>query len=150
MACSAIAWSFVETVGDLEVSLIFPSSRTLCPASPSLQWVAWASLPLLLRYYPQDYLFVLRYDCHLPVSVSYALARSPIPGLQPLVFVSLLTCRLVRGRLPLPNARAVWSSGSPLSSGLSTRKQMALPSSQSTPVSACPALRPRWCPQSSP
>ena len=37
-------------VGDLEVSPIYPPSRTVCPASPSLQWVAWASLPHLLRY----------------------------------------------------------------------------------------------------
>jgi hypothetical protein len=38
-------------VGDLEVSPICPPSRTVCPASPSLQWVAWASLPHLPRYY---------------------------------------------------------------------------------------------------
>jgi hypothetical protein len=29
-------------------------------------------------------------------------------------------------------------------SGLSTRRQLALPSSQAIPLSACPALRPRW------
>jgi hypothetical protein len=32
------------------------------------------------------------------------------------------------------------------SSGGLTRKQMALPSSQVTSLSSCPALRPRWCP----
>jgi hypothetical protein len=37
-------------VGDLEVSPLYPPSRTVCPASPSLQWVAWASLPHLPRY----------------------------------------------------------------------------------------------------
>src|SRR5262245_55720758 len=37
-------------VGELEVSPICPPSRTVCPASPSLQWVAWASLPHLPRY----------------------------------------------------------------------------------------------------
>src|SRR5262245_46243969 len=36
-------------VGELEVSPIFPPSRTVRPASPSLQWVAWASLPHLPR-----------------------------------------------------------------------------------------------------
>lgn len=36
---------------DLEVSIIFPSYRTLCPTKPSLQWVAWATLPRLHRYY---------------------------------------------------------------------------------------------------
>jgi hypothetical protein len=35
-------------VGDLRVSPIFPSNRTLCPASPSLQWVARVGLPHLL------------------------------------------------------------------------------------------------------
>jgi hypothetical protein len=37
-------------VSDLEVSPICPPSRTVCPASPSLRWVAWASLPHLPRY----------------------------------------------------------------------------------------------------
>src|SRR5215210_2759957 len=49
-ACSAIRWSCVAMVGDLEVSPICPPSRTVCPASPSLQWVPWASVPHLLRY----------------------------------------------------------------------------------------------------
>jgi len=35
-------------------------------------------------------------------------------------------------------------------SGLLTRKQMALPSSQTIPLNACPALGPRWCPAHSP
>ncbi len=34
-------------IGDFCVSLIFLSDKTLCPASPSLQWVAWVSLPHL-------------------------------------------------------------------------------------------------------
>ena len=34
-------------VGDLGVSPIVPSRKTLCPASPSLQWVPWASVPHL-------------------------------------------------------------------------------------------------------
>ena len=37
-------------VGDLEVSPIYPPSRTVCPASPSLQWVPWALVPHLPRY----------------------------------------------------------------------------------------------------
>jgi hypothetical protein len=36
-------------VGDLEVSPICPPSRTVCPASPSLPWVPWASVPHLPR-----------------------------------------------------------------------------------------------------
>jgi hypothetical protein len=38
----------------------------------------------------------------------------------------------------------------PLSSGSFSRRQWALPSSRVTPLSACPALRPRWCPLGSP
>jgi len=36
-----------EMVGDLFVSPIVPSRETLYPASPSLQWVPWASVPRL-------------------------------------------------------------------------------------------------------
>jgi len=39
----------VDMVCDLWVSPIFPSVNTLCPVSPSLQWVAWAPLPHLLN-----------------------------------------------------------------------------------------------------
>ena len=34
-------------VGDPGVSPIGPSRKTLCPASPSLQWVPWALVPHL-------------------------------------------------------------------------------------------------------
>ena len=37
-------------VGELEISPICPSLRSVCPASPSLQWVPWASVPHLPRY----------------------------------------------------------------------------------------------------
>ncbi len=37
----------MDTVGDLNVSPVGPFSETLCPASPSLQWVLWASVPHL-------------------------------------------------------------------------------------------------------
>ena len=60
-------------VGEREVSPIFPPSRTLCPASPSLQWVPWASVPHLLglRSAPQTLGTMLRYDCHNPLSASF-------------------------------------------------------------------------------
>ena len=45
--CTAIPWLSVDMVGDLCVSPIVPSKETLCPASPSLQWVPWASVPHL-------------------------------------------------------------------------------------------------------
>jgi hypothetical protein len=38
-------------VGDLEVSPIYPPIGTVCPASPSLQWVPWALVPHLPRSY---------------------------------------------------------------------------------------------------
>jgi len=47
---------------DLEVSSIFPSSRTLCPTSPSLRWVAWVSLPHFHRYYARLRLPVVLLD----------------------------------------------------------------------------------------
>jgi hypothetical protein len=38
--------------------------------------------------------------------------------------------------------------GHPVSpSGNVARRQVALPSSRATPMAACPALRPRWCPR---
>lgn len=38
----------------------------------------------------------------------------------------------------------------PCSSGAPGGRQMALPSSRVVPLNVCPALRPRWCPASSP
>jgi len=34
--------------------------------------------------------------------------------------------------------------------GMGSRRQVALPRSRVTPMAACPALRPRWCPRHSP
>jgi hypothetical protein len=73
-------------------------------------------------------------------------ARAPIP--------CLFLC--VRGVPPglvlwskLPNpARALAHPVPP--AGSVPRRQMALPRSRATPVHTCPALRPRWCPASSP
>ena len=41
--CCAISWLCVDMVCDLGVSSIVPARKTLCPASPSLQWVPWAN-----------------------------------------------------------------------------------------------------------
>jgi len=49
--CSAVHWRTGARVGERTVSPLFLASGTLCPASPSLQWVAWASLPHLHRSY---------------------------------------------------------------------------------------------------
>ena len=42
-----ILLKFGDTVFGLSVPPVVPLSRSSCPASPSLQWVAWASLPHL-------------------------------------------------------------------------------------------------------
>ena len=44
--------------------------------------------------------------------------------------------------------QGLWSPGP--QSGSVTRRQAALPRSRATPMEACPALRPRWCPAHSP
>jgi hypothetical protein len=44
---SQIHRRFVDTVCEHGVSPVVPSGRTLCPASPSLQWVPWTSVPHL-------------------------------------------------------------------------------------------------------
>ena len=127
-------------VGDLEVSPIYPPNRTVCPASPSLQWVAWASLPHLPRY------------C--------APLRLPAVLLGPLRFRSLpntlsapLICVPARARWQpgaLPQRQGSWSAGTPALPAVITRRRLALPSSRVPPVKTCPALRPRWCPAHSP
>jgi len=38
---------FIDTVCEHGVSPVVPSGRTLCPASPSLEWVPWTSVPHL-------------------------------------------------------------------------------------------------------
>jgi hypothetical protein len=75
--CSAIHWSSVDTVGELKVSPVFPTSRTLCPASPSLQWVLWVSvphLPNLDTYQGHRYYAPLRLPVALLVSLRSSLA----------------------------------------------------------------------------
>lgn len=57
--------------------------------------------------------------------------------------------RRARDRVEAPRPRqGLWSPGP--QSGSVTRRQAALPSSRATPMDACPALRPRWCPAHSP
>jgi hypothetical protein len=90
----------------------------------------------------------LGYDYHLSISMPYALVRSPIPRLF-LSFVSSLACKLVNAQEPLRQRLACLVARYAFS-GLLTRKQVVLPSSQATPLSTCPALRPRWCPAHSP
>ena len=64
-----------------------------------------------------------------------------------------------RGVRGVPQGLATWwkppgharAFGRPVPlSGNVARRQVVLPSSQVTPMNACPALRPRWCPRHSP
>ena len=101
---------------DFRVSLISPPSSTLCPASPSLGWVAWVSLPHLLdrlrglRYYVQ-----LRLPLHLLGSLRLSLASRYLCWPP----FGLCSSRLV-GRVGSPRLRlAICCTGSPYLSGCS-------------------------------
>jgi hypothetical protein len=78
-----------------------------------------------------------------PSRVASLVARSPIPCLLP-TFVFLAARRA--GEAP-PQRQGSWSAGTPTLPAFLTRRQTALSSSRVTPLSACPALRPRWCPE---
>jgi hypothetical protein len=104
---------------------MFPSHRTLYPASPSLQWVAWVSPKALILRFAVSYrnripckLFPL---CFLSDSASWIKDNHDAPGFY------------LCGRIPYTFSL--------------TRRQMALSSSQVIPLNICPArnYRPRWC-----
>ena len=88
--------------------------RSLCLASPSLQWVAWASLPHLPA------------GNNAPASVLLSAKTAKSPS---------LVCSLFAIR---PRYLIQFDC---------IRRQLALSSSRATPLNACSALRPRWCPQ---
>ena len=77
-------------ISDLWVSLIFPHDKTLCPASPSLQWVAWVSLPHLLGLpnFRPSVLWSAKTTAS-PSRVTSLSARFPIPCVLSASFVSL-------------------------------------------------------------
>jgi hypothetical protein len=88
-----------------------------------------------------------RYDCH----------HAPLGSLRLSLASRYLACssgswspRRARCLVEAPRQRqGFWSPGLPIP-GISSRRQMALPSSRVPPVKTCPALRPRWCPVHSP
>ncbi len=146
--CSAIPCCFVNTVCDLKVSPIFPPRWTLCPASPSLKWVPWTSVP-----HPIDQVSLLWPSVLWSAKTSNC--PSQIPSLFALgprylacfhSFVCSIQDSLVARKLAssarafdLPVIPTIW---------VSLHKETAgyLPSSQVTPMTACPGLSPRWCP----
>ncbi len=133
-------------VGGLEVSPIVPPSRTFCPASPSLQWVPWASVPHLpglqaLARSPS--VLCSATTATTPSRRPSVVPRSPIPWCDPLLHSQ------PGPRTTPPRWARRFSTPAPRS-GTFPRSVVALPSSRVTPLNACPALRPRWCPQHSP
>ena len=79
-----------------------------------------------------------------PSQVASLVAGSPIPCPLPPLCVPRGSSR---GEKAPTRRQGSWSAGTPLLPALVTRRQLALSSSRITPVSACPALRPRWCPK---
>ena len=139
-ALYTVQWGSGDTIGEHKVSLVCLPTGTLCSTSPSLPWVPWASVPHLPRYYA-----TLRLP-PCPSRVASLVARFPIPCVLLWFVVS------PQGSLPGRSAQTapgllVTRSPSP---GISSRRQVALPSSRVPPVKTCPALRPRWSPAHSP
>jgi hypothetical protein len=88
------------------------------------------------RYYAP-----LRLPSARPESLRLFGYRFPVPWCFLRSFTPQLEAtRRVPGRLSQPDAR----------SGIFPRRQTTLPSSRVTPLEACPALRPRWCPGGKP
>jgi hypothetical protein len=92
-----------------------------------------------------------REDCQSPLSGAFgAPCPPPIPGITPLAlspFLAKGSC----ARLAFPfHAGRLDRDGRHSSACLSPRGPWALPRSRVTPLPACPALRPRWCPAHAP
>jgi hypothetical protein len=114
---------------NLEVSVIFPFNKSLCPTSPSLPWVAWASLPHLHRYYARLRLPPVLLGVLPKVSLVHRyLARS----LSSCPFFKLGGVRML-----CTPAWPAWSTGTPFPV-LLIRRQLDLPGSQVTPLDRMP------------
>jgi hypothetical protein len=118
------------------VTPIVPSRETLYPASPSLQWVAWASLPhLTVQLYVPGHRY---YDpLRLPDAclgfVRFSLS-SPDTLLAPLLSLA------VQVRAPLPSAwiSPRWLTGTHLPDCCSSRKTSGSPEFPSYPHECMP------------
>ena len=125
-------------VGSMSFPSFLPATR-----SARLRLPSGGSLGL---HFPTLNGIMLSYDCLLPVSGRFTCRSRPDTLLAS---VRSWCPPRARDLVEAPRPRqGLWSPGP--QSGSVTRRQQALPSSQVPPVSACPALRPRWCPRYSP
>lgn len=134
---------------DFCASSIVPFSDTLCPTSPSLQRVAWASLPRLPgRLFPSDHRYYV--PLRLP-HVHFGFVRCSLSLPDTLLcpsftFVSSLPRTHMRGvgfhAVPGFRLHDRISFYLPFSTG----RHADLSSSRAAPMIACSGLRPRWRP----
>jgi hypothetical protein len=140
------------------VSPVGPFNKTLCPASPSLQWVLWASVPHLPgqdintldhRYYDPLRLLRLRRTrlgvVRSSLSAPDTLYRPSLPLCLPHSIVSVWDS--LRGGTFPPTPGFRLTRLDLLIPSSYPRKHLDLQSPQATPMNACPGLRPRWCPR---
>jgi hypothetical protein len=126
-----------------------PPGSALCPASPSLQWVPWVSVPHLLGFSSsQPSVLCSAKTTVSPSRVASLHARFPIPCGCSLEFVSPSGIT-VRCALDLDSAWPYFFTGVAFT-GYLHKEMTVLSSSQAAPLCTCPARRSRWCPFSSP
>ena len=123
--------------------IAFPRSCEL------LSWVPWASVPHASgpRSAPCPAVLCVATTAFVRPG-RFAFGSLPVPWVDAFVFVSLPACAGVgssAGRVG-QQTPGCWLRRSPLLRRLFPRRREALPSSRITPLTTCPALRPRWCP----
>ena len=97
-----------------------------------------------------------RYYGSAKTAKSPSRGRSVLPVLPRYLVALVLLCvpcsckARLRGRSLLPRRESFPHSVGTPTPDVSTRRPLALPRSRVTPLHACPALRPRWCPGHSP
>ena len=137
---SVVSWGIGDTIGELKVSLVGQSTtrftRCRLPSRGSLA-----------SHFPTLSGTMRHYACPLSVSRRFTRRCRPdtLSAFSGFVFLHGSSC----GEKAPTRRQGSWSTGTPLLPVVLTRRQLALSSSRITPVSTCPALRPRWCPHPS-
>lgn len=126
-------------VGSMSFPSFLPATRSARPRLPS-----GGSLGL---YFPTFDGTMLGYDCPMSISGRFTCRSLPNTLAAPLLCVPLRARWQSEALRPRQGS---WSAGTPALPAFYPRRHVALPSSQVPPVSACPALRPRWGPRHSP